>query len=155
MTKTYLTEAGYEKLQADLDHLRTVRRQEVAERLHEAMADGDAGIDNDAEVDAAKNEQAFVEGRIRELEMILSSARIIDESRVLDTVEVGAKVEIQEDGTPVERYTIVGAAEADPTNGFVSNESPLGRALMGHKAGDVVTVKAPNGEFTVTLLKVE
>ncbi|HBX68314.1 MAG TPA: transcription elongation factor GreA, partial [Chloroflexi bacterium] len=71
------------------------------------------------------------------------------------TVEVGAKVEIQEDGTPVERYTIVGAAEADPTNGFVSNESPLGRALMGHKAGDVVTVKAPNGEFTVTLLKVE
>ncbi|HBX68351.1 MAG TPA: transcription elongation factor GreA, partial [Chloroflexi bacterium] len=74
MTKTYLTEAGYEKLQADLDHLRTVRRQEVAERLHEAMADGDAGIDNDAEVDAAKNEQAFVEGRIRELEMILSSA---------------------------------------------------------------------------------
>jgi len=155
MTKTYLTQAGYDKLQADLDHLRTVRRQEVAARLHEAMADGDAGIDNDAEVDAAKNEQAFVEGRIRELEMILSNARIIDETRVLDTVEVGAKVEIQENGTPPEKYTIVGAAEADPTNGYVSNESPLGKALMGHKAGDTVTVKAPNGEFTVTILKVK
>ena len=155
MTKTYLTQAGYQKLQADLDHLRTVRRQEVAARLHEAMADGDAGIDNDAEVDAAKNEQAFVEGRIRELEMILSNARLIDEDRVLDTVEVGAKVEIQEDGAPAENYTIVGAAEADPMNGFVSNESPLGKALMGHKAGDVVTVKAPNGEFTVPLLKGE
>lgn len=155
MTKTYLTQAGYEKLQADLEHLRTVRRQEVAARLHEAMADGDAGIDNDAEVDAAKNEQAFVEGRIRELEMILSNARIIDETRVLDTVEVGAKVEIQENGTPIEKYTIVGAAEADPTNGYVSNESPLGKALMGHKAGDTVTVKAPNGEFTVTILKVK
>ena len=155
MTKTYLTQAGYEKLQMDLDHLRTVRRQEVAARLHEAMADGDAGIDNDAEVDAAKNEQAFVEGRIRELEMILSNARIIDETRVLDTVEVGAKVEIQENGTPAEKYTIVGAAEADPTNGYVSNESPLGKALMGHKAGDTVTVKAPNGEFTVTILKVK
>jgi len=155
MTKTYLTQAGYQKLQADLDNLRTVRRQEVAARLHEAMADGDAGIDNDAEVDAAKNEQAFVEGRIRELEMILSNARLIDEDRVLDTVEVGAKVEIQEDGSPAECYTIVGAAEADPMNGFVSNESPLGKALMGHKAGDVVAVKAPNGEFTVTLLKVE
>jgi transcription elongation factor GreA len=155
MTKTYLTQAGYDKLQADLDHLRTVRRQEVAARLHEAMADGDAGIDNDAEVDAAKNEQAFVEGRIRELEMILSNARIIDETRVLDTVEVGAKVEIQEDSTPPEKYTIVGAAEADPTNGYVSNESPLGKALMGHKAGETVTVKAPNGEFTVTILKVK
>ncbi|HIE57814.1 MAG TPA: transcription elongation factor GreA, partial [Anaerolineales bacterium] len=80
MTKTYLTQNGFDKLQAELDNLRTVRRQEVAERLREAMADGDAGIDNDAEVDAAKNEQAFVEGRIRELEIILSSAIIIDEN---------------------------------------------------------------------------
>ena len=155
MTKTYLTQAGYDKLQAELDHLRSVRRQEVADRLHEAMADGDAGIDNDAEVDAAKNEQAFVEGRIREVELILSSARIIDEDRVLDTVEVGAKVVIQENGTDPEKYTIVGAAEANPGNGYISNESPLGKALMGHQAGDKVTVKAPNGEFTVTLVKVE
>jgi transcription elongation factor GreA len=155
MSKTYLTQAGYDKLQAELEHLRTVRRQEVAERLREAMADGDAGIDNDAEVDAAKNEQAFVEGRIREVELILSSARIIDEDRVLDTVEVGAKVVIQENGTEPEKYTIVGAAEANPGNGYISNESPLGKALMGHQAGDEVTVKAPNGEFIVTLVKVE
>ncbi len=155
MTKSYLTQAGYDKLQGELEYLRTVRRHEVAERLHEAMADGDAGIDNDAEVDAAKNEQAFVEGRIREVELILSSARIIDENRVLDTVEVGAKVVIQEDGSEPEKFTIVGAPEANPGNGYISNQSPLGKALMGHKAGDEVTVKAPNGEFTVTLVKVE
>ena len=155
MTKSYLTQAGYKKLQDELEHLRTVRRQEVADRLHEAMADGDGGIDNDAEVDAAKNEQAFVEGRIREVELILSNARIIEEDRVLDTVEVGAKVIIQENGTEPEKYTIVGAAEANPGNGYISNESPLGKALIGHQAGDEVTVEAPNGEFTVTLLKVE
>jgi transcription elongation factor GreA len=155
MTKSYLTQAGYQKLQEELEHLRTVRRQEVADRLHEAMADGDAGIDNDAEVDAAKNEQAFVEGRIREVECILSNARIIEKDRVLDTVEIGAKVIIQENGTDPENYTIVGAAEANPGNGYISNESPLGKALMGHKAGDKITVEAPNGEFTVTLLKVE
>ncbi len=119
------------------------------------MADGDAGIDNDAEVDAAKNEQAFVEGRIREVELILSNARIIEEDRVLDTVEVGAKVVIQENGTDPEKFTIVGAAEANPGNGYISNELPLGKALMGHKAGDEISVEAPNGEFTVTLLKVE
>jgi transcription elongation factor GreA len=154
MSKSYLTQAGYNKLQEELDHLRTVRRQEVANRLHEAMADGDAGIDNDAEVDAAKNEQAFVEGRIRELELILSNARIIEEDRVWDTVEIGAKVVIQENGTEPEKYTIVGAAEANPGNGYISNESPLGKALMGHKVGDVITVDAPNGKFTVTLVKV-
>jgi transcription elongation factor GreA len=155
MTKSYLTQAGYQKLQDELDYLRTVRRQEVANRLHEAMADGDAGIDNDAEVDAAKNEQAFVEGRIREVELILSNARIIEEDRVLDTVEIGAKVVIQENGTEPEKYTIVGAAEANPGNCYISNESPLGKALMGHKAGDEITVNAPNGKFTVTLVKVE
>ena len=154
MSKSYLTQAGYNKLQEELDHLRTVRRQEVANRLHEAMADGDAGIDNDAEVDAAKNEQAFVEGRIRELELILSNARIIEEDRVWDTVEIGAKVVIQENGTEPEKYTIVGAAEANPGQGYISNESPLGKALMGHKVGDVITVDAPNGKFTVTLVKV-
>ncbi|MFN2236597.1 MAG: transcription elongation factor GreA [Anaerolineales bacterium] len=154
MSKSYLTQAGYNKLQEELEVLRSVRRQEVANRLHEAMADGDAGIDNDAEVDAAKNEQAFVEGRIRELELILSNARIIEEDRVWDTVEIGAKVVIQENGTEPEKYTIVGAAEANPSNGYISNESPLGKALMGHKVGDVITVNAPNGKFTVTLVKV-
>ena len=99
--------------------------------------------------------KAFVEGRIRELEMILSNARIIEEDRKLDTIEVGARVQIQENGTPPEDYTIVGAAEADPGNGYISNESPQGKALMGHKAGEEVIVKAPNGEFSVTILKVK
>jgi transcription elongation factor GreA len=155
MTKSYLTREGYEKLQEELEYLRTVKRKEVAQRLHEAMADGDAGIDADAECEAAKNEQAFVEGRIRELEILLASAQIIEGNGKNDVVQVGAKVTIQEDGTEPEAYTIVGAAEASPLNGRISNESPLGQALIGHSAGEEVTVQAPNGTFTVRILKVE
>jgi transcription elongation factor GreA len=155
MSTAYLTQEGYNKLQEELDYLRTVRRQEVASRLREALEDGDAGIDADAECDAARNEQAFVEGRIREIENILSNAKMIEDNGKNDTVEVGAKVTIQEDGMEPESYTIVGAVEANPHNGRISNESPLGKALIGHAAGDHVKVKAPNGEFTVTILKVE
>lgn len=155
MSTAYLTQAGFDKLQEELDHLRTVRRQEVAERLREALEDGDAGIDADAECDAARNEQAFVEGRIREIETILSNAKLIDDQDKKDTIDVGSKVTIQEEGFEPEAYTIVGAVETNPGNGRISNESPLGKALMGHIAGDKVTVKAPNGAFTVTVLKVE
>ena len=145
MSTAYLTQEGYDKLQEELDYLRTVRRQEVADRLREALEDGDQGIDADAECDAARNEQAFVEGRIRELE----------DNGKNDFVEVGAKVTIQEEELESETYTIVGAVEASPVNGRISNESPLGKALMGHKAGEKVTVKAPNGVFVVKILKVE
>jgi transcription elongation factor GreA len=155
MSTAYLTPEGYDKLQKELDYLRTVRRQEVANRLREALEDGDAGIDADAECDAARNEQAFVEGRIREIETILSNAKMIEDNGKNDVVEVGAKVTIQEEGMSPEIYTIVGAVEANPHNGRISNESPLGRALLGHAAGDHVKVKAPNGEFSVTILKVE
>ena len=155
MSTAYLTQEGYNKLQDDLDYLRTVRRKEVANRLREALEDGDAGIDADAECDAARNEQAFVEGRIREIQTILSNVKMIEDNGKNDIVDVGAKVTIQEDGMDPEKYTIVGAVEANPHNGRISNESPLGRALMGHAAGDNVTVKAPNGEFVVTILKVE
>ncbi len=155
MSTAYLTQEGYNKLQDDLEYLRTVRRKEVANRLREALEDGDAGIDADAECDAARNEQAFVEGRIREIETILSNAKMIEDNGNNDIVDVGAKVTIQEDGMDPEKYTIVGAVEANPHNGRISNESPLGRALIGHAAGDNVTVKAPNGEFVVTILKVE
>jgi transcription elongation factor GreA len=154
MPTSYLTREGYEKLQQELDHLRTVRRQEVAARLHEAMADGDAGIDNDAEVDAAKNEQAFVEGRIRELEILLANASIVEGNECCEEVQIGATVTIQEDGIDPEEYMIVGAAEADPRSGRISNESPLGKALMGRKAGETVTVNAPNGSFSVSILKI-
>ncbi|NIR65607.1 MAG: transcription elongation factor GreA [candidate division Zixibacteria bacterium] len=155
MSTSYLTQHGYEKLLEELEHLRSVRREEVAARLAEAMEDGDSGIDNDAEVDAAKNEQAFVEGRIRELEMLLANVKVIEEGKTKDTVQIGSKVTIQEDGTDPEAYTIVGAAETDPSNGRISNVSPLGRALIDHKAGEEVEVKAPNGAFKVKIIKVE
>jgi transcription elongation factor GreA len=155
MGKAYLTQEGYDKLLVELDHLRTVRRQEVAERLREALEDGDDGIDADAECDAARNEQAFVEGRIRELETILANVEIITDNGKNDVVDVGAKVTIQEEGMDPEVYTIVGAVETNPRNGRISNESPLGKALIGHMADESVTVKAPNGEFVVTILKVE
>ncbi len=153
MPTTYLTRHGFEKLQDELDQLRTVKRKEVADRLHEAMEGGE--LIEDAEYEAAKNEQAFVEGRIQELEMILASARIVDETSKREIVQVGAHVTIQEADSEPEKYTIVGHAEANPREGFVSNESPLGRSLMDHRAGDVVRVDAPGGSFSVTILKVE
>jgi len=155
MSTAYLTPEGFSKLQEELEYLRTVRRKEVANRLREALEDGDSGIDADAECDAARNEQAFVEGRIREIETILSNAKMIDDNGKNDVVDVGAKVIIQEGDLDPEEYTIVGAVETNPHNGRISNESPLGKALMGHAAGDDVTVKAPNGAFVVTILKVE
>jgi transcription elongation factor GreA len=152
MPPSFLTREGYQKLQEELDYLRTVRRQEVAERLHEAMEGGE--LIEDAEYEAAKNEQAFVEGRILELEMLLANARVINETGAADVVQVGATVTIQEEGGQPEVYTIVGPAEANPRNGRISNESPLGRALMDHRAGDVVRVDAPGGSFVVNIVKV-
>lgn len=154
MAISYLTRQGYDKLQEELDYLRTVRRDEVAARLHEALEGGDLGVDPDAEYEAAKNEQAFVEGRIKELEILLSNARIVEAPEKSDVVVVGTQVTIQEDGIDPETYVIVGAAEANPREGRISNESPLGKALMGRRAGDLVTVDAPAGAFSVRLVKV-
>jgi transcription elongation factor GreA len=155
MPTSFLTKEGYRKLQEELDYLRTVKRQEIAERLHEAMEGGEL-IEN-AEYEAAKNEQAFVEGRIKELEILLASARIVDEETKVksDTIQVGFKVTIQEEGGEPETYVIVGAAEANPKEGRISNESPLGRALLNHREGETVRVDAPAGSFMVKILKVE
>ncbi|MBN1147463.1 MAG: transcription elongation factor GreA [Anaerolineales bacterium] len=153
MPSSYLTRNGYQKLQEELDYLRTVKRQEVANRLHEAMEGGE--LIEDAEYEAAKNEQAFVEGRIQELEILLANARVVEETGKRDVVQIAAKVTIQEDEGEPEIYTIVGAAEANPREGRISNESPLGRALMEHRAGDQVRVDAPDGSFIVRILKVE
>ena len=153
MPPSYLTRPGYDKLQDELEYLRTTKRHEVAARLHEAMEGGE--LIEDAEYEAAKNEQAFVEGRIQELEMLLANARIIEETGKKDVVQVAAKVTIQEAELEPEMYTIVGPAEANPRAGRISNESPLGRALMDHRAGDSVHVDAPGGAFTVRILKVE
>ena len=154
MPTSFLTREGYAKLQDELDYLRTKKREEIAQRLHEAMEGGEL-IEN-AEYEAAKNEQAFVEGRIKELEILLATARVIDESQQPNgAVQVGSTVTIQEEGMDSEIYTIVGAAEANPSIGRISNESPLGRALLGKKTGDKVLVEAPQGSFTVEILKVE
>ncbi len=153
MEKNYLTQEGFDKLQLELDFLRKERRQEVAARLREA-SDGEDLIEN-AEYEAAKNEQAFVEGRIKELEILLATARIITESSQHETIQVGSKVTIQEEGIEEkESLVIVGAAEADPAEGKISNESPLGKALLNHKKDEEVVVDAPNGSFKVKILKI-
>lgn len=154
MATTFLTHDGFLKLQQELEYLRTEKRKEVADRLHEAMEGGEL-IEN-AEYEAAKNEQAFLEGRIKELEVLLASARVIDDNQPqADMVQVGSTVTIQEEGEPTETYTIVGAAEADPKAGLISNESPLGKALLNKKTGDQVQVDAPGGVFVVTITKVD
>ncbi|MEJ2597795.1 MAG: transcription elongation factor GreA [Anaerolineales bacterium] len=153
MPPSFLTRQGHQKLQEELEYLRTVKRQEVANRLHEAMEGGE--LIEDAEYEAAKNEQAFVEGRIQELEILLANARIIEDTGKKETVQVAAKVTIQEDSNDQETYVIVGPAEANPREGRISNESPLGRALMDHRTGDMVEVEAPGGSFTVRIVKVE
>ena len=155
MPTSFLTREGYQKLQEELQTLRTQKRQEIANRLHEAMEGGEL-IEN-PEYEAAKNEQAFVEGRIKELELILANARVITETTVVqgEVVQIGSKVTIQEEGSDPEMYTIVGAAEANPGAGRISNESPLGRALLNRKVKDTVQVDAPAGAFAVQILKVE
>jgi len=154
MPSTFLTKEGFEKLQDELDYLRTSKRQEVADRLHEAMEGGEL-IEN-AEYEAAKNEQAFVEGRIQELEMLLATARVIEDNKrkKIDTIQVGATVTIQEDGFEEESYTIVGAAEANPREGKISNESPMGKVLLGHRVGDEVQVETPDGSYKVRIVKI-
>lgn len=154
MPTSFLTREGYEKLQEELETLRKDKREEIANRLHEAMEGGEL-IDN-AEYEAAKNEQAFVEGRIKELEILLATARVIEEgNHPSGTIQVGSRVTIKEEGMDPEVYTIVGAAEANPAHGKISNESPLGKSLLNHKAGERVQVEAPAGAFTVDIVKVE
>ena len=154
MPTNFLTKEGFEKLQEELDYLRTIKRQEVADRLHEAMEGGEL-IEN-AEYEAAKNEQAFVEGRIQELEMLLATARVIedDKKKKFDLVQVGSTVTVQEDGYEEETYTIVGAAEANPREGKISNESPIGKAILNHRAGEDVHVEAPDGSYKIRIVKI-
>jgi transcription elongation factor GreA len=155
MTTNFLTKEGFQKLQEELDHLRTTKRQEVAARLHEAMEGGEL-IEN-AEYEAAKNEQAFVEGRIQELDLLLATAHIIKENgkpKKNDAIEVGTKVTIKEGNFEAESFVIIGAAEANPREGKISNESPIGKAILGHKAGETVKVETPGGTYNVKIIKV-
>lgn len=155
MPTNFLTKEGFQKLQEELDHLRTAKRMEIAKRLHEAMEGGEL-IEN-AEYEAAKNEQAFVEGRIQELDILLATAQIIEENgkgRKTDIIQVGSKVTIKEGNFEVETFTIIGAAEANPREGKISNESPIGKAILGCKAGDTVKVETPGGIYNVKIIKI-
>ena len=147
----YITPDGLRKIEKDLEFLRTVRRMEVAERLHNALAEG-GELGEDAEYEDAKNEQAFVEGEIARLELILSNVQIIDDGGSRDEVHIGSRVTLREKGTREDEiYHIVGEAEADPARGKISHKSPLGIALMGRRVKDKVTVQAPDGEIVFTI----
>jgi len=151
--QTFLTREGLKKLEQELNFLRTVRRAQVAERLHNAQEDGEL-IEN-AEYEDAKNEQAFLEGKILSLEAMLSSAVIIENDGPEGVVSLGSKVTIKETGGKPESYMLVGAAEANPKDGRISNESPLGKALLGRKVGDDVKVNTPSGTLSFRVVEVE
>ena len=153
--ETILTNNGKEKIEAELEHLKTVRRKEIAARIKQAIEFGD--ISENSEYDEAKNEQAQIEERIMKLENILKKAVIIDEDEIsTDLVSVGSTVSIRENGDPGEvKYTIVGSAEADPHDNKISNESPVGKALLGKKIGDKVEVQIPDGTTIYEVIRIE
>ena len=149
-----LTQEGYQKLEDELEILKTVRRREVADRIKVAISFGD--ISENAEYDEAKNDQAFTEGRIIQLENMLKNAVVVDESEIpKDKVSVGSIVKVMDYEFDEEvEYTIVGSAEADPMNFKISNESPVGSALLGKKVGDVVEVAVPSGVSKFEVLEI-
>ncbi len=152
MPSSYLTREGFEKSEQELAFLRTDKRKQVAARLQEAMEDGEL-IEN-AEYEDAKNEQAFVEGRIKELEFLLANAYIIDDGENPEgIVTVGSTVTLKFDGEDdTETYMIVGPAEANPRENRISNESPIGHALIGKHVGDKVKIESPGGAFHVEII---
>jgi transcription elongation factor GreA len=153
--QTFVTEEGLQKLKEELDHLITEKRKEVVERIKIARGFGD--LSENSEYDAAKDEQAFVEARISQLENMIRNAKIIDVSDSADdVVGIGKTVVIQElpDGD-MEEYTIVGSTESDPLNGKISNDSPMAQSLIGHTAGEEVNVHTPGGEMKVKIMEVK
>lgn len=152
----YLTPEGLIQLENRLNTLKEVRRPEIAERLRRAMEEG-GDLSENAEYEDAKNEQAFMEGEILRIETIIAGATIINSGgSKSDTVVPGSRVTILEKGAKdPELYILVGSAEANPREGKISVDSPMGRALMGHKVNSKVTVKAPDGEIVFTIKKIE
>ncbi len=149
-----MTKAGKEKLEQELEHLKAVKRKEVVERIKIARSFGD--LSENSEYDSAKDEQAFVEGRITTLENMIRNAKIIEESDLVsDAVSIGKSVTFIElpDGEE-ETYTIVGSAEADPFEGKISNDSPIAQSLIGKKVGEQVTVQTPGGEMQVKIVSI-
>jgi transcription elongation factor GreA len=148
----YLTREGFKKLDAELEHLRTVKRPEVSERIRRSKDMTD--VTDNAEYDEAKSEQGFVEGRIAELELTLAAAQIIEDSASTEFVGLGSRVTVRDDTGDEDQYRIVGSMEADPKRGLISNESPVGRALLGKKPGESATVVAPGGSFDLTVVSI-
>jgi transcription elongation factor GreA len=148
---TYLSKDGLDKLRAELDEMTSIKRPEVAQRIHDAKEHGD--LSENAEYEDAKNEQAFVEGRIQTLQALIKNATIIDEHHSTDHVQIGSTVKVASDDGE-ESFTIVGSTEARPTEGRISNESPVGRALLGKKKGEKVVVKVPAGDFTYKVVSI-
>lgn len=149
-----LTQDGYNKLEEELEYLKTVKRKEITEKIKVALGYGD--LSENSEYDEAKNDQAFTEGRIIQLENMLKNAVVVDESEIpKDKVSVGSIVKVMDYEFDEEvEYTIVGSAEADPMNFKISNESPVGSALIGKKVGDVVEVAVPSGVSKFEVLEI-
>lgn len=155
--QTIVTQEGLKKLEDELDYLRSEKRQQVAERLKVAISYGD--ISENSEYDDAKNEQAFVEGRILTLENMIRNAKVIEDSEAnKDVVSLGNKVKIEDvEAGETEEYTVVGTTEADPMAEppRISNESPVGKAILGHKVGEVVKVRTPMGELDYKIVSID
>ncbi|MGO5064509.1 transcription elongation factor GreA [Clostridium sporogenes] len=152
--KYVMTYEGVKKLEEELEYLKTVKRKEITEKIKVALSFGD--LSENSEYDEAKNEQAFVEGRIIQLENMLKNASIIDENEVpKDIVSVGSIVKVKDYEFDEEvDYIIVGSAEADPMNNKISNESPVGCGLIGKKVGDIIEITVPDGVSKYEILKV-
>ncbi|PIS40856.1 MAG: transcription elongation factor GreA [Candidatus Kerfeldbacteria bacterium CG08_land_8_20_14_0_20_43_14] len=151
MDKQFLTPEGFEKLKAEINFLKTVKRKELADRIQEAKELGD--LSENAEYQEAKNEQSFVEGRVVELESILKNAVVITPSNS-NLVQVGSTVEVEINNN-LKTFCIVGSNEADPVNGRVSNVSPLGQAFLGKQVGEKVMVKTPSGEMEAKIISIK
>ncbi|MCP4538159.1 MAG: transcription elongation factor GreA [Chloroflexi bacterium] len=150
----YLTDEGVQDLRQELDHLVNVKRLALADRLHKAIQQGD--LKENADYIAAKEEQGFLEGRIQQIEVMLRNVEIIQDNGPSDKVSIGSRVTVVEEGfEDEETFRIVGAAEANPGQGKVSNESPLGQALLERGVGDVVTIEAPAGEIAFRITAIE
>ncbi len=152
MTKqTVITDEGLKKLEAELDELKSVRRKEVAEKIKVALSFGD--LSENSEYDEAKNEQAIVEGRIAEIENQLKNVKVLDDAELgTEQVHVGSLVTVHTKGKKDKRtYRLVGSTEADPLNGRISDESPIGRALVGHRKGETVEAETPAGTVLLTI----
>ncbi|MDE3101943.1 MAG: transcription elongation factor GreA [Chloroflexota bacterium] len=147
----YVSAEGLKKLESELEELRTAKRAEVAERIHNAMEFGD--FSENSELEQAKNDQAFLEGRIQSLEQMLKKAVVIDQNGHHEHVEIGSSVLVESEGERT-TYKIVGSAEAAPGEGRISNESPVGKALMGHRSGEVVKLSVPAGTIEMRIVEV-